>query len=463
MPDRGSNVISSLGQRPSRQHLGLVASTSLPTSCQPDQTPIGDHVAYRDSDPIDGPVGADLWERADKVLPGGGVYLTRSADMSGRGVLPGFIAANDGCRVTDVDGREYIDFLGANGPNILGYRHPEVEAAADRMRSRITTASLFPPSLVEVVERLLETWSTMGWGLVAKSGSEVVTLGGRVARQHTQRPSLVAFEHSYHGNDPELANGPPAGPLTTLTDDVIRLPWNDPQRLTELFEIHGDDIAGIVLNPLDQRPLIQTTEPSAEFLAAIEEARERWGALVILDDVRHGFRLHQSGSHRRLGIEPDLIALGKALGNGHSISALIGLEQLRGAARKIMFTSTYMFEAPPMAAAIATLDVYERDDVYSHISAIGDRLVDGIVRAATQSGHRVEMSGPSTMPTLLFDDDPKSWRIRAFSRAAAEQGVIFHPFLNWNLSAAHKAADIDTAIEAAATAFAATPTHRGEE
>ncbi len=310
-------------------------------------------IPYRDPSPIDGPVGADLWERADRALPGGGVYFTRSADMSGRGVLPGFIAANDGCRVTDVDGREYIDFLGANGPNILGYRHPEVEAAADDMRSRITTASLFPPSLVEVVERLLQTWSTMGWGLVAKSGSEVVTLGGRVARQHTQRPSLVAFEHSYHGNDPELASGPPTGPLTTLTDDVIRLPWNDPQRLIDYFEIHGADIAGIILNPLDQRPLVQTTEPTAEFLAAIEQVRERWGALVVLDDVRHGFRLHPSGSHRQLGIEPDLIALGKALGNGHSISALLGTEELRTAARKIMFTSTYMFVAPPMAAAAA--------------------------------------------------------------------------------------------------------------
>lgn len=414
-------------------------------------------MAHRDSDPVDGPIGADLWNRADKALPGGGVYFTRSADMSGRGVLPGFIATNDGCRVTDVDGREYIDFLGANGPNILGYRHPEVEAAADDMRSRITTASLFPPSLVEVVERLLQIWSTMGWGLVAKSGSEVVTLGGRVARQHTQRPLVVAFEHSYHGNDPELANGPPPGPLAALTGDVNRVPWNGAQELLDCFEAHGNDIAGIILNPLDQRPLVRTTEPSAEFLAAIEQVRQKWGALVVLDDVRHGFRLHPSGSHRRLGIEPDLIALGKALGNGHSISALLGTEELRSAARKIMFTSTYMFEAPPMAAAIATLDVYERDDVYAHISAMGDRLSAGIAQAAADAGHRVEVSGPPTMPTLLFDNDPKSLRVRAFSRAAAGEGVIFHPFLNWNLSGAHTAPDIDASIAASAIAFAATP------
>lgn len=414
-------------------------------------------MAYREADPIDGPIGTDLWRRADAVLPGGGVYLTRSADMSGRGVLPGFIAANNGCRVTDVDGREYIDFLGANGPNILGYRHPEVEAAADEMRSRITTATLFPPSLVEVVERLLETWLAMGWGLVAKSGSEVATLGGRVARQHTQRSVLVAFADSYHGNDPELANGPPSGPLTKLTTDVVRIGWNEPQALLDYFATHGDDIAGIILNPLDQRPLITTTAPTADFIAAIEQVRERWGTLVVLDDVRHGFRLHPSGSHKGLGIEPDLIALGKALGNGHSISALLGTERVRAAARKIMFTSTYMFEAPPMAAAIATLDIYERDNVHDHITAVGERLCEGIVRAGTQAGHDITMSGPSTMPTLLFADDPKSLRVRAFSRAAAEEGVILHPFLNWNLSAAHSPDDVDSAIAVAATAFAATP------
>jgi glutamate-1-semialdehyde 2,1-aminomutase len=102
--------------------------------------------------------------------------------MAGRGVLPGFIASASGWRVTDVDGREYVDFLGGNGPNILGYRHPEVQAAANHIRERLTAASLFPPSLVEVLERLLQTWSTMSWGVVAKNGSEVVSLGLRVAR-----------------------------------------------------------------------------------------------------------------------------------------------------------------------------------------------------------------------------------------------------------------------------------------
>lgn len=413
-------------------------------------------MALHDPNPVDGPIGRGLWQRADRVLPGGAIYRSRSADMAGRGVLPGFIVAAEGCRVTDADGCTYVDFLGANGPNLLGYRHPEIEAAADALRARLTSASLFPPSLVEVVERILATWSDMDWGLVAKNGSEVVSLAARVARQHTERMELVAFDLAYHGSDPELAVGTPAGPLATLTGDVARLRWNDPQQLLDHLDRHGDDTAAILLNPIDQRPAVHTTDPTDDFVRAIQTARERWGLMLVLDDVRHGFRLHPLGSHHRLGLHPDLIAIGKALGNGHSISALLGTEALRPAARRIMFTSTHVFEAAPMAAAIATLDVYERDGVFDHLTEMGERLCQGLVGVARDAGHEVTISGPPTMPTMSFDDDPGWKRGRSFSRAAAGAGAIFHPFLNWNLSAAHTASDIDTALDCARVAFETT-------
>ncbi len=412
---------------------------------------------FKIEDPIDGPEGTDLWERADRVMPGGGIYLSRSADMAGRGVLPGFIASADGCRVTDADGRNYIDYLAANGPNLLGYRHPEVEAAADAQRATLTTASLFPPSLVEVVERLVDRFPPMTWGVVAKNGSEILSLAVRVARQHTQRDRIVAFESAYHGNDPELATAPQPGPLTTTTDRVDRLEWNDPQALLDHALRVGNDIAAIVLNPLDQNPGRVTVEPTAEFIAAIAAVRERHGVLVVLDDVRHGFRLHSDGSHHLVGIEPDLAALGKALGNGHSISALLGTDDVRRAARKIFFTSTYMFEAPPMHAAMATLAIYDRDQVFAHLTAMGQRLKAGIVEAAAKAGHTVSYTGPPTMPTLLFDGDANFEIGRRFSREAAGRGAILHPLLNWNLSAAHTEADIDETIEIATEALAATP------
>ena len=356
--------------------------------------------------------GQTCGNAVDRVLPGGGIDPSRSAAMAGRGVLPGFIASAEGCHVTDADGRAYVDFLGANGPNILGYRHAEVEAAADAVRRDLTTASLFPPSLVEVIERLLAWQIHMAWGVAAKNGSEAVSLAARVARQHRQRRGIVAFERAYHGNDPELASGPPVGTLTEVTNEVHRLPWNGAQELIDYVEAHHADIAAVVMNPLDQNPRLPTISVSHDFVVAIEQVRNRFGVLVVLDDVRHGMRVHPDGSQHELGLEPDLIALGKALGNGHSISAVLGAEDLRPAARKILFTSTYMFEAPPMAAAIATIDIYQRDDVFSHIVSMGQRLCAGIVQAASVHGHSVTMSGPPTMPTMLLADDDDTTRRR---------------------------------------------------
>ena len=224
-------------------------------------------------DSIDGHVGQSLWRRADRVLPGGGIYLSRSADMAGRGVIPGFIAAAEGCRVTDADGKSYIDYLGANGPNILGYRNPEVEEAVLSQMKSLTSASLYPPALVEVVEQLIARFEGTSWGLVSKNGSEVVSLGVRVARQYTQRRGLVTFVRAYHGNDPELAMAPPPGPLREATDEVHRLPWNDPQALLDHMHVYGSKTAAVLLNPLDQNPMMKTAFADPEFVSAIEEVR----------------------------------------------------------------------------------------------------------------------------------------------------------------------------------------------
>jgi len=409
-------------------------------------------------DGIDGAAGEALWARADRVLPGGGVYLSRSADSAGRGTLPGFIRAAKGCRITDVDGRSYIDFLCANGPNLLGYRHPEVEEAARRQATMMTSASLFPAALVDVVEVLVDRFDGMDWGVVAKNGSEVVALGVRVARQHHQRPLVVCFTKAYHGNDPELAPSPAEGVATERTRDVLRVPWNDPQALAAVAEEHTGQIAAIVMNPIDQNPFEPTLDASDEFLKMIGQVQQRDGALLLLDDVRHGFRMHPLGSHRALGVQPDLIALGKGLGNGYSISALLGSEELRTAAQANLFTSTYMFETPPMRAAIATLAVYDRDDAFAALTSAGEQLRDGLLEAAAAAGHTINYSGPVAVPMMRFDNDPGAIRQATFARHAADLGAVFHPFLNWFLSAAHTNADIDEAIEIATEAFRLTPT-----
>ncbi|MDX1648347.1 MAG: aminotransferase class III-fold pyridoxal phosphate-dependent enzyme [Myxococcota bacterium] len=408
------------------------------------------------TDSVDGPEGRAWWARADRALPGGGVYLTRSARFAGAGVQPGFIASAEGCRVTDVDGRRYLDFLCANGPVLLGYRHPEVEEAARRQAARADAASYFPPALVELAEALVTRFPGMAWAVPAKNGSDVVSLGVRAARAATGRDLVVRFERAYHGFDPEWVPGgggvPAAHRACTRT-----VAWDDAEALDRLARDEGDALAAVVMNPLDQNPGMDTRAPSPELLRAVEALRARTGALLVLDDVRHGFRLDPRGSHAALGLAPDLLCLGKGLGNGYAVSALLGTEALRPAAASLVFTASHVFGAVALRAACATLAVYDRDDAFAAITRAGRRLREGLLGAAKAAGQRVRITGPPAMPTLLFEDDPGLARGRRFAREAARRGALFHPSLNGFLSAAHDDAAIDEAVAIAEEAFRATP------
>ncbi|MEM1247973.1 MAG: aminotransferase class III-fold pyridoxal phosphate-dependent enzyme [Acidobacteriota bacterium] len=404
--------------------------------------------------PVDGRRGQGLWSRADAVLPGGNVYFSRSARFGGDGNLPGFIERADGCRVTDVDGRTYLDFNCGNGPNLLGYLHPEVEAAAREQAGRASLASFFPPALVELSERLLAAVPGYDFAVPVKAGSDATALAARILRAATERPLLLVFSNAYHGLSPEFIARPGQG---WDTSNLVRVPWNDAEAVHDVVRRSAERLAGVLLNPLDQNPRRPTREPSSEFLAAVETVRSVAGGFIAFDDVRHGFRLHPQGSHRNLGMDPDLTCLGKALGNGHSVAALLGVEALREPCSRLMLTSTYIFDPVAFRAAVTTLDVYQRDDVFTKISAAGERLRKGLLHAAEETGHRVDVSGPVTMPTLLFADDEGADRSQRFAREAAHLGAIFHPSLNWFLCLAHDEAVVDEAIEIARSAFERTP------
>jgi glutamate-1-semialdehyde 2,1-aminomutase len=405
---------------------------------------------------VDGLEARALWQRADRAMPGGGIYLSRSARFAGNDVQPGFIASAEGCRVTDVDGRTYVDFLCANGPILLGYRHPEVEEAARRQAEQADSASYFPPALVDLSELLVERTPGMSWAVPAKNGSDVLGLAARVARVATGSETIVLFDRAYHGFGSEFSLGPAGVPSATLSK-LVRVPWNDCRALERVVRNQSEDLAAIVLNPLDQNPGMDTVPPSPDWLAAIEAARGRTGALLVVDDVRTGLRLASGPSHPKIGVDPDLVCLGKPLGNGYPVSALLGTEALRASAQKINFTATFFFTATALRAAEATLKVYERDAAFASLWRAGERLRAGILAAAKKTGHRIRYSGPASMPTLLFDDDPRLLRGRQFSREAALRGALFHPNLNWFLNAAHDDRAIDEAIQIAEAAFAATP------
>jgi glutamate-1-semialdehyde 2,1-aminomutase len=274
----------------------------------------------------------------------------------------------------------------------------------------------------------------------------------RVARVKTQRPNVIMFKFSYHGSNKEQSiffEGVPRDGI----EHTPRLAWNDVAALDDYPADLASQVAAILMSPLDQNSGIPCAFPTAEFIAAIHRFRERTGALIILDDVRAGFRLHPKGSHEAIGLKPDMLCLGKALGNGYSQAALLGTDPLRSSAEQILYTSTTIFSAVCARAAIATLDVYERTHAFDKLTHAGKRLIAGMEAAATQNGQGIEFSGPVTHPTMLFAGDPKQAKAEEFSHLAAKHGACFHTREPWFVSTAHDDPAIDEAIEIAGTAF----------
>lgn len=407
--------------------------------------------------PIEGPIGQGLWKRADKVMPSVAMLLTRSARYAGFNVWPGFISAAEGARCTDVDGKHYIDLSSSNGPNLLGYRHPEVEAVALAQLAKGDLMPVFNPQMIELCERLLRWTDGYGWALPLKRGSDATELAVRVARAATGSPHLIMFEHTYHGTAAEqsvLYEGVPANGL----EHVSRLRWNDVAALDGFKTKSGEPLGAVMMIPLDQPGGYHHTTPaSKEFIAALHRLRQRTGAVIILDDVRNGFRTHPKGSHKAIGLDPDIICLGKCLGNGHAIAAIIGKEALRSGAERLLYTSTYLFSAVCAAAGVVTLDIYERDNAFAKIEHAGQRLMDGFMKLGAKHGQKVSVSGPAGTPTLLFDQDPDFVRSERFCHEVAKRGVLLHPRAWQMLSSAHTAPIIDETLDAFDKAFATLP------
>ncbi len=394
-----------------------------------------------------------LFERAERVIPGG-IYGTRSPRFGVFGEFPAFIRGGQGCRLTDVDANEYIDFMCAFGPNVLGYNHPKVQDAVIDQESRGNAMSFPLDRTVELAETLVARFPFAQWAMFGKNGSDVTTLATRVARATTGRAKILVAEGAYHGFDawsnPDATGFPPAH-----RSETDAFTWNDVRSVNDCFARNKGDVAAVIICPIRHDAMHDIEIANPEFLAAIQERCRSENALLIIDDIRCGFRLHPSGaSHVGMGLNPGLVCFGKAIANGQPLSVLMGREELRDVASKLYFSATFFFSATPMAAALATLSAYDSEGSYEQMQGAGHMLREGITQAAARTGVPIRYTGPPTMPNLLFMDDAKFKKGKRFSGLAARRGVIFHPRHNWFLCAAHSPEDIARAVAIAEECFA---------
>src|SRR5262245_1614209 len=394
-----------------------------------------------------------LFERALRVVPGG-IYGHQSPRMLVPDAYPYFFTRGAGAHVWDVDGNEYIDLMCSYGPIVLGHNHPRVDEAAARQAAEGRCFNGPGAVWVEIAERLVALTPWAAWVVFAKNGSDVCTWATQVARAATGRRTVLTAEGAYHGTHP-WCSPVPTGVLPADRAHVAHFRWNDLASVDTALDAHAGDVAAIMVAPFRHDAFHDQEMAEPGFFSGLRARCDRLGALLILDDVRAGFRLDLRGSGAAVGLEPDLTCYCKALGNGYPISAALGRDTLRRAAERVFFTGSYWTGPVEMAAAVACLGELETSDAIAQMSRQGTRLREGLERQAAGHGLAVHSSGPPAIPFMTFvADDGGFERSRIFAAACAARGVYLHPHHNWFLCAALTDADVARVLEVTDIAFA---------
>jgi glutamate-1-semialdehyde 2,1-aminomutase len=394
-----------------------------------------------------------LFERASQVIPGG-IYGHMSPAAALPGAFPYYAERAEGSHYWDVDGNEYIDYLCGYGPVILGHQHPEVEEAAARQQRQALCLNHPSAVMVELAEKLVSLIDFSAWAVFGKNGSDMTTWAVQVAREHTQRRKILKVGGAYHGIDPWCTPGH-GGLLVEDRAHVHDFSWNDLDSFEQLRKRYRDDIAGVIMTPFHHPTFSASLMPAPGFWSHIEAVCRHDGIVLILDDIRAGFRLDLRGSHRYFGFEPDLICLCKAIANGHALSAALGRRELRIAASKVFLTGSYWNSSPAMVAALTCLSILERENVVATLRRTGEALMEGLVARGRNHGYTVLPAGPAAVPFISIEGDTS---LRLQQRLCAEitrRGALLHPHHNWFICAAHSQRDIDTTLALADQAFAA--------
>ena len=386
-----------------------------------------------------------LRKRANAYIPGG-MWGHMSVKKLPFGYPQFFSKAKD-ARIWDLDGNCYIDFMCGYGPNILGYNNVEVDDAVNEQRKKLDLGNGPSALVVDLAEKLIKLVESADWALFAKNGTDATTTCLTISRAATGKKKVLVAKGSYHGSAPWCA------PVATgvVEEDISNLvffEYNNSISLEEAAKGAGADLAGIILTAFRHDVRRDQELPKKAFLKKAREICDKKNAVLILDDVRAGFRINRRGSWVDYGVKPDLTAFSTAIGNGYPLSAVVGVEKLRQAASEIYVTGSFWCNATSMAASLKTLSIIEERDVVEHISSLGEKLRSGVGQIANSVGVEISQSGPVQMPLILFKDDKDFLKGSKFVQYLLSKGIYFHPWHNMFLSLAHTAEDVSTTLDA---------------
>jgi len=393
-----------------------------------------------------------LRARAQRVIPGGMWGHQRAAAVPAG--YPQYFASATGAHITDVDGNRYVDFMCAWGPIVLGHRHPAVDHAALAQIAAGDCLNGPTAHAVALAELLVDTVAHADWALLQKNGTDATTTCVTIARAATKKRKILIATGAYHGAAPWCSPSV-VGVTSEDRTHLIHYHFNDPESLHAAARQAQGDLAGVIVCAFKHNLGVTQQATEVAFAQAAREVCDAAGAVLILDDVRAGFRLHLGGSWESIGVRPDLTAYSKAIANGYPLAAVTGTEHLRAAAAASFFTGSFWYAGSAMAAAIATIQELKRVDGPAQMRRAGERLRRGLAEQAARVGLDLIQSGPAAMPMVQFDHDAEAKLGERFCQEALRRGVYLHHRHNMFLSCAHTDAVIDAALNATEDAMKA--------
>lgn len=353
----------------------------------------------------------------------------------------------------DMDDNRYLDLMCAYGPNILGYGDPDVDQAAmeQLLVANCTTAPSF--KMVECAELLVDTVAMADWAFFMKNGTDATTFCVLCARAHTRKRKVFFLRGYYHGNDPWAMKADYPGILPEDVAHNVVLPWFDVEALEQAYDACGGDVAALIAQPYDHGNFADNRCATKEYWAAVRAFCDKHGIVLILDDVRAGFRLDLQGSDHYYGFQADLICFCKALANGYNMSAVCGKDFLKSAASSLSFTGSYWMSAEPFAACIACIQKLKRLDAPKLFRAMGEKLTNGLKAAGASHGFDLVVSGEPALFYLRIANDDSLMLHQEWVAECVSRGLFLTSHHNHFLNAALTDQDIALAVDIADDAF----------
>ena len=397
----------------------------------------------------------EAFARAEKVIPSGiyghlgpaeGCFVPVEA-------FPFYASRASGSYLWDLDGNRFRDYMCAYGPNVLGYNDPDVDEAARAQRELGDCTTLPSTKMIEFAELLVDTVASADWAFFAKNGNDVTTLAIMASRAHTHRKKIEFFKGYYHGVSPWTQKIDYAGVIEEDVVNNIYVPWNDIEELERVFHENRGEIAAVISQPYMHGNFMDNELPKDGFWQKVRKLCTDNGTVLVVDDVRAGFRLDIAGSDHYFGFEADLICFCKALANGYNVSALCGKDFIKNTVSGMTYTGSYWMSAVPFAAGIACINKMKKLDCPRILIEKGKKLTDGLVAAGKEYGFDLRATGVPSLFYLRIADDPTLILHQEWIAECVKRGVFLTNHHNHFINASLTDEDIKETIDVAREAF----------